>query len=811
MIMMKIFSSLSISRKIAAVFIFLLFMMGIGGLVGLYNARQIVNVTESLYTDSFKRSETLSSVENEFLSARQELFLHAIISDETSKTYLEGLIEGHRKKIDRLLDEYEKLGFSSGQKAIFNELDRSLSEYWTISGRITASSLKGERQASLNLIRTAGNDSFTTVFNALKKLSVMERDSALIAYQKSNFFAGIIVKVTVAFTLAALVLAAGLWIILTRSIVRPILAIEESAKKIGQGMIDQRVPVATEDEIGSLAIEFNKMSESLKNYYATLEKKVAERTEELKAANDELVEKKRTLEFANMELIEANAIKSQFLANVSHELRTPLNSIIGFSELLIEKAFGDLNERQTQYVEFVHSSGGHLLQLINNILDLSKIEAGRMGVVMEDFPILETIGEILGILKPVAHQRNITIESKTAIASPMIRADKVKFKQILLNLLNNAVKFNVDGGKIAVDWEIVEEPSGMKMERFYIFKIRDTGIGVRQEDIPKLFKEFEQIDSSFSREYGGTGLGLALIKRLVEIHKGSVWVESEPGVGSTFYVKMPKGTEDIDVPSPAPVPTQTGDASSQDADDRPLVLIASESPDINRLLEIYLESGYYDVAIASDGIDLLRKARELKPFAIVMGISIPKKDGWEALNDLKSDSNTREIPVVVISSTENHDLAYALGAAEYLQKPINKEGLLKMLWRLRSASRASKGGLKILIAVEDFDGVKDASDFLEKEGFSVFRARAGDAAMALARDIRPDVVIHRLKLDGGVDLGFIRDLGAAASAKKTIVLARKGLTQEDKRLLGAGVKVIEHKDGFFSETLLSEIRSAGAA
>ncbi|MEK7772983.1 MAG: ATP-binding protein, partial [Deltaproteobacteria bacterium] len=622
--MIKTFGSLSISRKIAAVFISLLFMMGIGGLVGLYNAKQLANVTESLYTDSFKRGETLSSVENEFLSARQEIFLHAIISDETSRTYLEGLTDGHRKKIDRLLEEYEKSGVSAGQEALLGRLTVSLSEYWTINGRITSSSLKGDRQASLNLIRTAGNDSFTAVLNSLKKLSIMEKDSAFAAYQKSDFFAGVIIIVTIAFTLAALILAVGLWNALTRSIVRPILAIEESAKKIGQGKLDQRVPVVTEDEIGNLAIEFNKMSENLENYYATLEKKVAERTEKFETANRELMEKERDMEFANMELLEANAIKSQFLANVSHELRTPLNSIIGFSELLLERAFGDLNERQAQYVEFVHSSGGHLLQLINNILDLSKIEAGRMGVIMEDFPILESIGEILGIIRPIAHQRNITIESKTAIASPMIRADKVKFKQILINLLNNAVKFNVDGGKITVDWDIVEEPSGMKMERFYVFRIKDTGIGVKKDDLGKLFMEFEQIDSSFSREYSGTGLGLAITRRLVELHKGKIWVESEPGVGSTFYVKMPKGTEDID----APVFTQTVNTNAQDAGDRPLVLIASESQDINRLLEIYLQTGYYEVAAAPDGIELLRKARDLKPFAIVMGISIPKKDGW---------------------------------------------------------------------------------------------------------------------------------------------------------------------------------------
>lgn len=669
--MKKVFNTLSISNKLAVVFLFLLFMMGVGGLVGLYNAGQLANVTERLYRDSFKRGETLSAVENEFLSARQEVFLHTIISDEASKSYLEGSIDEHKKKIGKLLTEYKALGIAKKQEKTFDDLQKSMQNYWNIHNRIGDRS----RDDALSLIRMEGNKSFTDTINSLKKLSKEEKDIAYTAYQESDFFASVIIAVTLAFTLLAIITAGGLWLALTRAIVRPILSIEESAKKIGQGNLKERVPVVTEDEIGSLAGEFNRMAESLENYYATLEKKVEERTDELKLANEELYKKKQELEFTNLELREANKMKSQFLANVSHELRTPLNSIIGFSELLMEKAFGDLNERQHQYVEYVHSSGGHLLQLINNILDLSRIEAGRMELVSEDFPIMEVLGEILGIIKPLAHKRSITIDAKAVPASPKLHADKAKFKQIMINLLSNAVKFNQDNGRIIVDWDIIEEPMGMKMERFVVFKIKDTGIGIKEEDRSKLFKEFEQIDSSITREYGGTGLGLVLTKRLVELHNGEIWFDSDFGKGSTFYVKMPQGTEEIDMPvltSRTYLPTA----------DKRLVLVASESPDINHLLEIYLAGGLYEVFPATDGLDLLRQAQEQKPFAIITGIAIPKKDGWEVLKELKSNSDTANIPVIVISSTDDKELGYALGAVEYMEKPVNREKLINVLEKL---------------------------------------------------------------------------------------------------------------------------------
>ena len=222
----------------------------------------------------------------------------------------------------------------------------------------------------------------------------------------------------------------------------------------------------------------------------------------------------------------------------------------------------------------------HLLKLINNILDLSKIEAGRMDVVLEVFSIAEAIGETFGIVKPIAHKRSITITAKSAPASPKLRADKAKFKQIMLNLITNAIKFNVDGGAVTIDWEIAEEQKGVDIRRFIVFKVMDKGIGIRSEDKDKLFNEFGQLDSTITKEYGGTGLGLVLTKRLVELHKGEIWFESEHGKGSTFYVKLPQGTDEIDMPlTPKP-------AYSAENLERRMVLLASESQDIS--LDIYL-------------------------------------------------------------------------------------------------------------------------------------------------------------------------------------------------------------------------------
>ena len=688
--MRKFFSSLSVSKKLAAVFLFLLLMMGVGGSVGLYNARQISNVTERLYINSFKRGELLSTVENEFLSARHEIFLQTIVGETALKSFLDVSVDERRKKIDRLLIEYKGMGLARGVEDIYNSLIENLGIYWLIHQNVSELSRKGQRDEALSIIRMEGNKSFMDTVSALNKLIGEEKDAAYDAYHESDFFAKSIIGVTFFVTLLAVIIAAALWRTLTRAIVRPILLIEESAKKVGEGDLKQRIPVMTGDEIGSLASQFNRMADRLEEQYATLEKRVEKRTEELKIANEDLKKKKQEIEGANIGLQEANRMKSQFLANVSHELRTPLNSIIGFSELLEERAFGELNERQTQYIDFIHSSGGHLLALINSILDLSKIEAGRLELRPEVFSISEALTELMGIIRPIAHKRGIAIETRAVLASPRIRADKANFKQIMLNLISNAVKFNLDNGKVTVDWEITEEPGRAEFQRYVVFKIKDTGIGIKDEDKGRLFKEFEQIDSSITREYGGTGLGLALTKRLVELHGGQIWFDSVPGKGSVFYVKLPQGTDEIDLPAPLSAVSLKPFLPASSA--RPGVLLAGEGENINRLLEIYLSGAAYEVAIASDGLDLVTKAATHRPFAIIMGITIPKMDGWAALKELKSNPRTSGIPVIIISSRGDRQHGLDLGAFDYLEKPVNREKLLSALSRIDKDGRKTGTG-----------------------------------------------------------------------------------------------------------------------
>ena len=523
--MNNVFSSFRMSKKLGVVFLVLLTMMGIGGSVGLYNATQITSVTEGLYTDYFMRIESLSSIEKELLADRQDVFLYTIAHDTASMSYIESSLTGHDKKVKQLLAEHlggETQGVREGE--LFIIFEKAWSDYKEMKDN-TISLANKSNTAALALVKGDLQVRFKHAMAALQALLTEEKSDAFSKYQRAGYFSKTITWMTLSLTIVAIIVSVGLWSILTSSIVKPIEVLEESAKKIADGNLKERASVLSEDEIGDLATEFNKMAEYLEGYYATLEKKVEERTETIMAANEELFRKKQEMEIMNEELIKANKMKSQFLANISHELRTPLNSIMGFSELLKEKSFGELNEKQTQYVNYIHTSGNHLLHLINNILDLSKIEAGRLELEPEEFPLADVIGEVLGSIRPLAHKKGVVVESKTTPISPIVKLDRQKFKQIMLNLLSNAVKFNREGGRVHVDWNISEEPKGAGMEKVLYISVKDTGIGIQGNDIPRIFKEFEQLDPSITREYGGTGLGLALTKRLVELHSGRIWLE----------------------------------------------------------------------------------------------------------------------------------------------------------------------------------------------------------------------------------------------------------------------------------------------
>ena len=377
----------------------------------------------------------------------------------------------------------------------------------------------------------------------------------------------------------------------------------------------------------------------------------------------------------------ASHAKSEFLANMSHELRTPLNAIIGFAEILRDQILGSINDDQEDLVSNIHTSGHHLLDMINKILDLSKIEAGQMEIQPENFSAIEALEEVNTVIHALSNKKQINTVTKYT-QEVRIEADKVKFKQILYNLLSNAIKFTPQGGNVTTEFELSQDT--------LLVRVIDTGIGIAAEDQAKLFQSFTQLDTSRSREYEGTGLGLALTKRLIELHGGEIWIESEKGKGSTFLFTLPLhqhetatetdlspvagGNQATSSPTEHPIPEATPTPSTSRT-----ILVAEDDKHAAQLLGIYLTEAGYEVEYATDGEDAIAKAKAIKPFAITLDVLLPKKDGWQVLKELKNSPNLQGIPVIIISVTEERQVAFGLGASAHLVKPINKEMLLASL------------------------------------------------------------------------------------------------------------------------------------
>ena len=368
-------------------------------------------------------------------------------------------------------------------------------------------------------------------------------------------------------------------------------------------------------------------------------KKKAE--EEIRAANQQL-------EAQNRELERVNRLKSEFLASMSHELRTPLHTIIGFTELLSEELEGPLNEKQKRFVTHVYQDSQHLLELINDILDLSKIEAGQMKLSPEIFDARASIREAVDAIRHVAESRGVTLEKRT-MKEALIQADRTRFREILNNLLSNAVKFTPEGGQVWV--ERVDAPQGM-----VAFRVCDTGIGIAEEDQEAIFDKFRQVGSTTRGVREGTGLGLAIVRSFVEMHGGTIAVESSPGEGSRFTFAMP-----------------AADAVA------PLVLVIEDDAGSQELLASYLEPVGIRTATASTADEGVRMARDLKPDAITLDLLLPGKSGWRALRDLRALPETANIPVLVVSVLDESPAIAAYENTEYLQKPLKKDALLRAL------------------------------------------------------------------------------------------------------------------------------------
>jgi len=421
----------------------------------------------------------------------------------------------------------------------------------------------------------------------------------------------------------------------------------------------------------AIAIDNAQLFEHLQHANAELEQRVAQRTEELKKTN--------------IELEHANRTKDEFLATMSHELRTPLNSILGLSETLLEQRRDPLSEYQQRYLQTIASSGSHLLELINDILDLSKIEAGKFDHHPQMIGVNDLCQSSLTFVKELATRKTITLTYQNTTTIPKMYADPRRIKQILINLLTNAVKFTPDNGHV-----ILQVADDAEQERIQ-FSVIDNGIGIAPENLHKLFQPFVQVDSRLTREYEGTGLGLALVQKLTDLHGGSVIVESDgvPGKGSRFTINLPVGQampDQLPIPAsgnrlPSSEQVEKSSTASKPAN-RVVVLLAEDNTANILTIGDYLESHGYQLVVAHDGLDAIEKAEALQPNIILMDIQMPVLNGMEAISRLRTDPRFATTPIIALTALAmpgDRERCLIAGASEYMSKPVSLKTLVKTI------------------------------------------------------------------------------------------------------------------------------------
>jgi GAF domain-containing protein/CheY-like chemotaxis protein/anti-sigma regulatory factor (Ser/Thr protein kinase) len=498
----------------------------------------------------------------------------------------------------------------------------------------------------------------------------------------------------------------------------------------------------------------------------------------------------RELEAKSRELEVASRHKSEFLANMSHELRTPLNAILGYSEMLQEEAQDQHADAFVPDLQKIHAAGRHLLELINAVLDLSKIEAGKMELHLETFEVAPLVRDIAAVLEPLAQRNNNRLEVECAPDAGAMRADLTKLRQALFNLLANACKFT-DRGVVSVGVTREAAAHGDVL----VFAVRDTGIGMTPEQTARLFEEFAQVDASSTRRYGGTGLGLALSRRLCRMMGGDITVASAPGQGSTFTIRLP-----ADVHEPAREAAPPG-ASGTAGAGVGTVLVIDDDAAVRDLMGRFLEKEGFRVVTAASGAEGLRLARELGPDVITLDVLMPGMDGWSVLAALKADAVLADIPVVMLTMLDDRNLGFALGAADYLTKPIDRERLVAVLARYRP-------DLPVLVVDDDPDFRQLARRMLEREGYTVVEADNGRVALDRLRDAMPGVVLLDLmmpEMDGFDFVGAVRAEAAWQTVPIVVVTAKDLSAEEHERLNGSVARILQ-KGALSRETLLAEVR-----
>lgn len=616
--------------------------------------------------------------------------------------------------------------------------------------------------------------------------------------------------------LASALLAVVVTYRLQRLITQPITELAQvSARVQREGNYAIRVQTVASGEVGSLIGAFNAMLENIQTNTEQLEEAriAAEQArEKIYQVNDQLAEANRTLEKrvedrtqlltkAGQDAAEASQAKTIFLAKMSHELRTPLNAILGYSEILREDASDEGKVQMVADLDKILSGARHLLGLINDVLDISKIEAGKMEIYLETFELKKIIADVVATVTPLVAKKGneLAIECPPEIGA--MHTDATKLRQILLNLLSNSSKFT-ETGRITIK---VARISGRE-DDIIQFAIIDTGIGMTPEQLARLFTAFTQADSSTASRYGGTGLGLAISKQFAQIMKGDITVESTPGVGTTFTLSLPANIQ----LKPSAIINHTGQSLTQSPFASQLtqrkILIIDDDREVRKILSELLGLSGYATVEAASGQSGLTFATELKPDLILLDIMMPQMDGWTVLKKLQATPALAEIPVIVLSAVSDTDMALSLGAASVLRKPADAARLTaEIATQLNPLARSY-----VLHVDDDSDAREIVARMLEREGWQYYAAVNGHAALRLLKKGLPAAILLDLKMAGmnGFELLDLLGKNPAWATIPVVIVSALDITQEMGDYLAPRTLAILHKGKFTSDELRHLLRPA---
>ena len=504
----------------------------------------------------------------------------------------------------------------------------------------------------------------------------------------------------------------------------------------------------------------------------------------------------------------ANQAKSAFLANMSHELRTPMNAILGYSEMLVEEAEDLGQDELVPDLQKINQAGNHLLSLINDVLDLSKIESGKMEPFPENFDVSEWVDQVADTARPLfaINNNKFVIDTGEDCGEDLGRAyqDDTKLRQTLLNTLSNAAKFTSEG-TVTLGVSREKRLDG----EWLVFSVADTGIGISADKLEHIFDEFSQADDSTTRDFGGTGLGLTISRHFSQMLGGELSVTSELGAGSTFTITVPAALPHAQLPESAAQETRAVSAGGDNQLDKAVagdtVLVIDDDPEACEILKRFLEKDGFNVVLAHSGVEGLRLAHQLQPRAITLDVMMPDMDGWSVLRALKVDPLLQDIPVVMLTMVDDKSKGFALGATDYLTKPIDRDRLHKILAKYHRHDADSQS----LLMVEDDQNTREITGrILEKSGWHYLEATNGQEALALLEQHKPGLILLDLMMPVMDGFEFLLLMRANPDYRDipVIVVTAKDLSEEERRTLSGKVQAVIEKGPFSRDQLLSRIR-----